>query len=249
MDGGACAYTALFGHYEDLLEQPVAIDSDMDFICFTDDPSLRSDTWEIRVVRRVIQEDPARSSRYPKICPHRFLEEYDVSLYIDNSVLLTTDPSEILEDLLPDDAVFAAIEHSFRDTVLDEFRAVVSASLDSEWVCAEQLEHYKRSHSDVLAQKPLIGGVLLRRHMDPDVISAMELWWFNVLRYSRRDQLSLRVALSDASLRPTTWPVDVRDNGYWIWPASTGRIPQREPVLPGHLGDRANIHLTPDESA
>ena len=81
----ACVYTALFGRYEDLLEEPISRESSIDFICFTDDPYLTSDTWQIRVVQRAITEDAARSSRYPQICPQRSLDDYDVSLYIDNS--------------------------------------------------------------------------------------------------------------------------------------------------------------------
>ena len=110
MSERVCVYVTLFGQYEDLLEQPIFADSAVDFICITDDPELESDSWQIRVVQPVIVTDPARSSRYPKICPHRFLEDYDVSLYIDNSVLLTRTPEEIVSALLPDGAGFSAVE-------------------------------------------------------------------------------------------------------------------------------------------
>lgn len=84
----ACVYTALFGGYEEFLWQPIAGESDLDFICFTDDPELESDTWRIEVVEPPLRSDPARSCRFPKLCAHRFLDEYDSSLDIDNSVML-----------------------------------------------------------------------------------------------------------------------------------------------------------------
>ena len=230
----ACVYTALFGGYEELLEQPVADGSRIDFICFTDDPGLESDSWQTRLVQPVIPTDSGRSSRYPKICPHRFLTEYDRSLYIDNSVLLTRPPEEVIDKLLPDGVGFAAVEHSFRETVLDEFIEVKRLGYEAGWVCDEQLEHYRQSHPGVLAMKPLAGTVLVRRHMNPDVIKAMELWWFNVLRFSRRDQLSLLAALEQASLTPLTWPLDLSDSGYWRWPASEGRDRSRAGALPIH---------------
>ena len=128
-----CVYTALFGRYEDLLAQPIAAESELDFICFTDDPELSSDSWRIELVEPPLRSDPARSSRYPKICAHRFLDGYDTSLYIDNSVLLTRAPEEIVEMLLPDrGAAFGAAAHSFRETVEDEFVAVMDAGLDAE---------------------------------------------------------------------------------------------------------------------
>jgi hypothetical protein len=234
----ACVYTVLFGQFEDLLEQPVAADSGTDFLCFTDDPELRSDSWQIRLVQRAIPGDPARSSRYPKICAHRFLQDYDVSMYIDNSVLLTRSPEEILDALLPASAGLAAMAHSFRETVRDEFRAVIAAKLDAEWVCEEQLEHYRLAYPDVLDLKPLVGGVLLRRHLRADVIEAMEVWWFNVLRYSRRDQLSFRVALAETSFDLTIWSLDIKDSGYWKWPVSRGRNLSSSGVFPFHSMDR-----------
>ena len=41
-------YTVLIGGYEPLLEQPVAGGFETDLVCLTDDPGLRSDTWERR---------------------------------------------------------------------------------------------------------------------------------------------------------------------------------------------------------
>ena len=45
--------------------------------------------------------DPARSQRHLKIRADRFLPEYDVSLYIDNSVLLRLPPERLIATLLP----------------------------------------------------------------------------------------------------------------------------------------------------
>lgn len=219
----ACVYTVLFGGYEDLLEQPMAAESELNFICFTDDPDLQSNGWRVVQVEPLFGADPPRSSRYHKILAHKFLDEYDKSLYIDNSIMLLRPPERLLEYLLPGDASLGAIAHSFRETVADEFAAVMAAGLDADWVCLEQLEHYRRYHRDVLSSRPLTGGVLARRHLRPEVVEAMERWWYHVLRYSRRDQLSFLVALSETSVEPVVAEFDVQDNGFFRWPASTGR--------------------------
>lgn len=254
----ACVYTVLLGSYEDLLEQPMAAASGIDFICLTDDSTLQSTSWQTRQVDRVIPADPTRSSRYPKICPHDFLDDYAVSVYIDNSVLLRQTPEILIEALLPTDAGLAAIKHSFRDSIRDEFQAVAAAGYDAEWILNEQLEHYEQSWADVLSLPPLIGGVLIRRHMLPAVTNAMDLWWFNVLRYSRRDQLSFRIALEQASLVPTVWSPDIRDNEFWQWPASTGKVRRRGGALPAgpepatvkpQLQDETVAALTKDSDA
>ena len=126
-----CVYTVLFGGYEELSEQPIRQRSQLDFRCLTDDPDLRSDTWEIRVVEPVLYGDPVRSSREPKIRPHLHLPGYDVSLYIDNSVRLLEPPEVVIEMLLPGDKKLGVLEHSFRSTVAREFEVVIAERLDS----------------------------------------------------------------------------------------------------------------------
>ena len=219
----ACVFTSLFGGYEDLLEQPEAKRSGLDFICFTDDADLRSETWHLELVLRKVPDDPQCSSRYQKICPHHFLGDYELSLYIDNSVLLKQPPEHAFEAFLPEGELMGVFAHSFRATVADEFAAVMQLGFDYRHVCVEQLDHYRRVHPDVLDLKPIIGGVLLRRHLRPEVVAAMETWWDHLVRYSRRDQLSVLVALKEASLVPYVSSVDIRENDYWRWPASTGR--------------------------
>jgi hypothetical protein len=214
----------LLGGYEQLTEQPVAHRSGVDFVCLTDDPTLQSTTWTTRVVEPILPEDPVRSQRALKICAHSVLPEYDVSLYLDNSVLLRRTPEEILADLLPEDAVFAVPSHSFRATVEDEFRAVVEQRRDRADRCSEQERHYRAGDPDVLALRPMMAGLLLRRHHDPLVIAAMEAWLRHVLRYSRRDQLSLWCALREVGLEPVVLELDNHESDYHRWPVSVGRV-------------------------
>ena len=228
-----CVYSVLVGGYEKLLEQPVARSSDYDFILFTDDRDLTSETWQIRTEELILPQDPARSSRYAKLLPHRALPGHDVSIYIDNSLLLREPPEIILADLLPDDSVFVLNAHDFRETVRDEFEAVVAGELDAPWVCAEQMEHYESWHPEVLQGKPLWSGFMIRRHRDPLLIRTMELWWTQLLRYSRRDQLSLTMALRETGLEPTILSLDSRASRYHEWPQVLGRVRARGGKLPG----------------
>ena len=81
-----CVYTTLIGGYEKLNEQPVATNSRLPFICLTDDPDLRSETWQIRRVEPLFSLDPIRGQRALKLLPHEHLPDFDYSIYIDNSV-------------------------------------------------------------------------------------------------------------------------------------------------------------------
>ena len=65
-----CVYTALIGQYEQLNEQTVAAHSVIPFICLTDDPDLKSESWQIRQVSPLFGMDPIRSQRDIKLRPH-----------------------------------------------------------------------------------------------------------------------------------------------------------------------------------
>ncbi|MCU1657360.1 MAG: hypothetical protein JWO57_2016 [Pseudonocardiales bacterium] len=233
-------YTVLMGRYETLLEQHIAGNRGVDLVCFTDDPTAVSTTWKIRYVERAFALDPNRSSRRPKILAHEYLADYDESLYIDNSTLLLTDPDSAFDTLLPPDAAFALLRHSFRDTLADEFTAVVDERRDAAWTCEEQREHYERTHPSVLAASALWGGLLLRRHHDPAVREAMQVWWEHVLRFSRRDQLSLPVALDTAALKPLVHELDNHTSSFHEWPRGAA---QRDPGggAPLPIGPEARI--------
>ena len=57
--GDYCVYATLLGQYEELNELSAALVSGIPFTCLTDDPKLRSATWQIRLV------DPALGSVPP----------------------------------------------------------------------------------------------------------------------------------------------------------------------------------------
>ena len=93
-----CVYTALFGNYERLNPQPMAGESDVDWICFTDDSELTSDDWEVVVIEPSFALGPARSARKVKILPPAQVRYYRVSLWIDNSVIMDADPRTMVSE-------------------------------------------------------------------------------------------------------------------------------------------------------
>lgn len=220
-----CAYTCLMGRYEPLNEQPVAGDSQIPFLCLTDDPELRSKTWQIVPVEPLFPMDPIRSQRMLKLLPQRFLPDFDfdVSLYIDNSVVLLRRPEEIFDRYFGS-TDFALPAHSYRDTVLDEFVEVVRLGFDDPARVFEQLNHLALSDLHVLRERPYWTGVLLRRHRAASVQRALNLWAMHVQRYSRRDQLSVNLAFARSRLKPQQIEIDNYRSWFHEWP----RVAERD---------------------
>lgn len=213
-----CVYTVITGRYEHLASAPRFPESDWDYICLTDNPNLTSDTWTILQFEPPFENDHARNSRLPKACPHRFLQDYETSLYIDNTVALKVAPDKIEQALFSSsDIDWGLFRHSFRRTLLDEFNRVMKLSLDEPTRVLEQFITYKTLKPELLTTAPIWGGFILRRHLSKDVIAAGEVWYAHILRYSRRDQLSLPYVLSKhlASVNLLEW--DNRESEVHVW--------------------------------
>jgi hypothetical protein len=214
-------FTALIGDYENLLDQPIAAESDVDFICFTDSPELVSNVWRVIVIEPMLPLDPVRSQRAIKIRGHEALHEYDEWLYIDNSVLLKQRPELILDRWLAD-GEFAVSPHSFRESVLDEFDAVLELGYDDAARVTEQLQHYAELKPSVLAERPYWNGMFARRNV-ASVHEMTSRWFDHVLRYSRRDQLSANMAFSAGTVAITVIDEQNNDSDSHQWPAGVGR--------------------------
>lgn len=217
-----CVYTVLLGGYDALLAQPVAVDSEADFRCFTDDPDLRSDTWQTHLVEPYLPQDLHRSSRLYKVLGHDVLRQYDVTICIDASVLLRRPPEEIVADWLLPEVDMAFARHSFREQVLDEFDEVVRLNYDDRSRVYEQLTDYALAYPDVLEATPHWGGLIVRRNTE-SVARAMRLWYDHVLRYSRRDQLSLMVALLHGGASWRSMELDNFGSEFHEWPVVANR--------------------------
>lgn len=213
-------YTVLTGGYEALNELQVR-DPTVRAICFTDDPNLKSSTWDVVQIEPIFKSDPIRSQRLIKILGHPVLRQYEEWLYIDNTVRLLKIPSLILDDYLADSDL-AIPSHSFRKSMRAEFEAVKVRGLDAPSRLKEQLAHYQAHHLSSLEVQPLWNGIIARRP-NHDVEKWAEIWASHVLRYSRRDQLSVIVALEQTKTKFKRIEIDNRSSDFHEWPIHNQR--------------------------
>jgi hypothetical protein len=237
-------YTALLGSGRELREAPVALESTADFLCFTDDPALSSETWEPVLVRPRLPGDLVRSERYLKIVGHPALNGYDRTLWVDNVVELDSVPESFVGDWLADAHVAAPL-HTFYSSVLAEAQASIDLGHDDHLRVFEQLAHYVDSAPAALEANPHWTGLLARRRTHT-VQAAMGLWWEHVLRYSRRDQLSFGVAMAAAGVWVASVPLANLRSELHRWPH--GPQTRYGDQVPGHAAQvRAEIeHVLSD---
>src|SRR4051794_25337833 len=78
-------YTAVVGREESV--PPVGNpDSRLTYLLFTDGViTAAPPPWQLRTIPSLFR-DPARDSRRPKLLPHLFLPDFDISLWVDATV-------------------------------------------------------------------------------------------------------------------------------------------------------------------
>jgi hypothetical protein len=249
-------YTALLGGDRQLGEAPLAEESSADFVCFTDDRTLRSDTWQVIPVEPRLPTDALRSERYLKIVGHPALAGYDRTLWVDNAVELLELPETFVDHWLEEAEVAAPVHTSYR-TVLEEAEAVVDLGRDDHLRVFEQLAHYVEASPSAVETNPHWTALLARRRT-PEVAAAMTTWWEHVLRYSRREQLSFTVVMAASGLRLRSVPLPNLRSPLHRWPdgwatrAHDQAAESREPEGAGrHVADpallRAEIEVVLDD--
>jgi hypothetical protein len=223
-------YTSIFGSYDDLIE-PDYKPANCDFICFTDNPDLKSDTWQIRY-QPTIYSTANRNAKKFKVLPHRYLQEYSYSIWIDGNMLLRGDITEIIDTALSNSNV-AFFSHAnnvldSRSCAYEEARYILDigqqnyqrkpsrgilAWKDNPETIVAQMEKY--TMLGFPANHELITGmVIARKHNEGDSIKVMEDWWTEIKYHSKRDQLSFNFCAWKNNLNLNYIPGDSRENIY-----------------------------------
>ena len=235
-------YTCMFGYSEALNDFPIDADPGTDLLCFTDDPQLKSSVWRI-VYAPYPMLDPVRAAKRIKILPHRFLSEYESSLYIDNTVRLKRPVADIFEEYLDRSASpFVCFNHPWRNCIFDEADELIKIGFDDPHRIRAQMEFYRLL--GIPKQIGLFkGAFLLRRHNDAELSSVMECWFEQLLKYSFRDQLSLPVVMRWMNFSCGIITHDFLKSDVLDWPLVTGER------LPRDFDDVRYLRLHPDVHA
>jgi hypothetical protein len=238
----AVVYTCMFGYSECFNDFRYEGKENIDFICFTDDPELTSTFWDMKVVPSGLL-DPARAAKQFKALPHRFLPDYDWSLYIDNTVRLKVSPKVIFDRFLAKAAFpspYICFRHYARNCVYDEADQVLREGVDDPVRVHAQMNLYRRlgyPANNGLAK----GAFILRRHREPILQPIMESWYQQVLCYSKRDQLSLNPVMWFNHFEPSYLPLKFSDFELLDWPVVMNNV-----RLPRDFDDIRYLEVNPD---
>jgi len=184
-------YTAIFGDYDSLLI-PEVIDPEIDYVCFTDRPRNTYGVWKFKTTP-YYNADPTRTARYVKTHPHELLPGYEFAVWIDGNVSLRTDIYTYIEKLKLANSPLGMIPHPLRDCFYEEAKECILRQKDSNTLINKQVEQYKK-----VGIKEKSGmyetNFMVIRLSDLNTKSLFNVWWEQIEKFSRRDQLALSYA-------------------------------------------------------
>jgi len=203
-------YTCLTDGYDNL-SAPIITDFNCDLIAFTDDINLHIPGWETRLLSNPLNLDSRRLSRMPKVLPHRYLQDYEYSIYLDANLTVMGDLRKLLQYLNKGHSMALCMHADNRDCIYQEAETILQYGYDKQKTIEDQMKLYKS-----LGMPAHFGlfecSALIRKHNDHLLIETMEIWWQEIKTKSHRDQLSFTYALWKTGLKVNPIDTHARQN-------------------------------------
>lgn len=186
-------YTILFGKYDNV--HNLVKEKGYDYFMLTDQrlDNQSKINWTILSFRPKKKYKNKiyriKKQRFYKTHPHLLFQNYDLSIYVDASYAIKGNLDEFLLRILSQNKSIYMLEHPCRNTINNEFSAVVKYNKDK----VNNVVHIKNIYNEEkfpddngLAETCLI----IRKHNDFECQNFMEQWFQQIKLYSHRDQLS-----------------------------------------------------------
>jgi len=211
-------YTSVFGEYDKVTKQS---SDGWDWKCFSEENSIP------------LYEDNNRNAKRFKVLPHRHLQNYEYSIFIDGNMDVRGNLDDLIEKYLSDSNV-AFFSHKnnkldSRNCAYEEAQTILDLGAknmkltpgrgmynykDNPKIIVKQFDKYSKLNYP--ENNGLITGmVILRRHNEKDCIQTMEDWWKEIKYGSKRDQLSFNYCAWKNNLKFNYMEGDSRDNEHF----------------------------------
>ena len=190
-------YTCITGGYDNILE-PSFVTSGVDYVCFTDNSNMKSKTWKFRPIPdELLTYSKVKQQRGVKILAHRYLSEYDISIWVDGAVIVKGDVNKYIGTLDLDKYSVFIPEHPNRKCIYAEKDACLRIKkITGEGIALAEKQMKRYRDEGMPENYGLVQtNVMIRRHNDQYSKDLMEKWWDELKNYSHRDQLSFNYAL------------------------------------------------------
>ena len=175
-------YTSIVGNIDNLL--PVRGKATVPHIAFVTQRHKGRAPWEQRIVEA--EWGARRTARHYKACPHLYMPDADVWIWIDGNVHLFN-PEQAIARWLKND--LATFNHWERHCLYDEAAFCAKIGKDAKALLAAQAARYREA--GMPANWGLAATRIVIRRNTAQIRKFNEMWWDEMQHGSLRDQVSL----------------------------------------------------------
>lgn len=182
-----CVYTAIYGDYEILRENKISFDN-TDFVCFTDNKELTSNTWKI--IYRPIEGNVTSNVFYKRLkcLPHIFLSEYEYTIWLDaNFIINNADAINYYMRECKSNKILLyrhfCLGGMHRKCILEEARFSWRNHEYRQEKMQDQVQQYFNVEKYPINNGLYQSGFLFRNNKDIDVINFNALWNAEILKW------------------------------------------------------------------
>jgi len=184
----------------DFISDPGIKFPNVDYIAFTNQ-KFKSDVWDVRPLIQYSKDNfkDRLNAKLPKILPEYYLgDQYEYIFWVDATLSITECPEKIIKTILAENDI-AVLRHPTRTCVYKEMEENILRKRDDVLTIERQAQFYKEQGYKK-NQGLYACGVIFRRMTDQ--IKKLNLsWWFNICKYSSRDQLSFPYCLWETNVK------------------------------------------------
>ena len=186
--------TVITGDYADL-RTPLYATPGWDYICFTDDPALRSNFWKVVYLDNEALKDlgcvrfdtPRYVCKFMRTMVHKLLPEYTETLSVDASFLIIGNVEEYVNKFTGNADIMLVV-HPYWDCIYEEAKKAIELATDDPEVITRQVKRYRNDgFPEHFGQ--IEGGRIYRKHTD-SIRQLNEMWYKEITNGSNRDQMS-----------------------------------------------------------
>lgn len=194
-------YTAITNNY-DTLKFP---DTTGNFIAFVNPGPFGTET------PCTLFDDPCLNAKIHKILPHRFFPYAEYSLWVDGSIEILPDAKDLqkLIDTYLSDSDICVFKHPHRDCAYSEAMLCKDIGVAGKKVDKQIDYYYEEAFPEEYGCWEV--GAMLRRH-SASVNIFNEMWWDQILRFSKRDQISFPYVKWATDMDVATFPGSLSTN-------------------------------------
>lgn len=186
--------TANFGGYDRLLPLDARWQAEADFFLFTDQQFEHRSLW-VQTAANYDNPDPRLRARFVKTNLPIYFQSYEWVLWLDSNILLCKSPASIIGQL-ENKGDFISFNHLSRKSIIAEAAVCLRNQKDDAQTLISHLA--KNIHREGMQSDFIFETMVMALKPKEEAVKRMcKLWWNTISKGSKRDQLSINLAIAE----------------------------------------------------